>query len=117
MDILHRYTLTFMVAAATTGATSGQHPAPGGVLDPKVLARLEDFHRAQHLLLRLAPGYTRANVLRRLDLFDAAPSYVDDQALCEWAGRMSISRLNRIARTPGVLSIEAFSFDSGGPAQ
>lgn len=81
---------------------------PGGMLDRKVHSREQDFARAGRMTVWFDLGTNKALILATLGLENIAPGLVGDEAIVEWHGPMPLARLNHIARTTGILSIEAF---------
>lgn len=103
-----------LIPALALASSTAHQPFPGGLLLSKVRSRLEDFNRAGRLLIRYARGTSREALVVQLGLEDIGPGLVGDQVICEWRGRMTAVRLNHIAQTPGVLSVEVFEVDGGG---
>lgn len=85
---------------------------PGGMLDTRIVGRVEDFQRAGKMLVKFDGGKARPLVLARLGLTDIAPGLLGGDAICEWSGPMSAARLNHIARAPGVVGVEVFEIGS-----
>jgi hypothetical protein len=81
---------------------------PGGMLDRKVIGTAADFARARQMIVRYEAGACGLLIEAALGLDGIPLDLCGGAALCRWSGAMSVARLNHIARTTGVISIEAF---------